>query len=57
MWKFLPYIAKSLWRNRTRSLLTVTGAAVAMFVFLAGMQNWRAGWCVARATSLPWCRS
>lgn len=33
MWRFLPYIAKNLWRNRTRSFLTVSGAAVAMFVF------------------------
>ena len=33
MLKFIPYIAKSLWRNRTRSALTVSGAAVAMFVF------------------------
>jgi putative ABC transport system permease protein len=33
MWKYMPYIAKSLWRNRTRSALTVSGAAVAMFVF------------------------
>ncbi|MBI3411999.1 MAG: ABC transporter permease [Planctomycetes bacterium] len=33
MWKFFPYIAKSLWRNRTRTGLTVSGAAVAMFVF------------------------
>ena len=33
MWKFLPYIAKNLWRNRTRSALTISGAAVAMFVF------------------------
>jgi putative ABC transport system permease protein len=33
MFKFLPYIAKNLWRNRTRSALTVSGAAVAMFVF------------------------
>lgn len=27
------YVLKALWRHRTRSLLTVTGAAVAMFVF------------------------
>ncbi|WP_372725448.1 ABC transporter permease [Novipirellula sp.] len=27
------YILKTLWRHRTRTLLTVTGAAVAMFVF------------------------
>jgi putative ABC transport system permease protein len=33
MFPFLPYILKSLWRHRARSLLTVTGAAVAMFVF------------------------
>jgi putative ABC transport system permease protein len=33
MWKFLPYIVKNLWRQRTRSVLTVCGAAVAMFVF------------------------
>jgi putative ABC transport system permease protein len=33
MWKFMPYIAKGLWRNRTRSILTVSGAAVAMVVF------------------------
>lgn len=33
MLKFMPYIAKNLWRNRTRSALTVSGAAVAMFVF------------------------
>lgn len=33
MWKFLPYVGKSLWRHRTRSMLTVSGAAVALFVF------------------------
>ncbi|WP_430454168.1 ABC transporter permease [Rhodopirellula europaea] len=27
------YVLKTLWRHRTRTLLTVTGAAVAMFVF------------------------
>lgn len=27
------YVVKTLWRHRTRTLLTVTGAAVAMFVF------------------------
>ncbi len=30
MW---TYVLKTLWRHRTRSLLTVSGAAVAMFVF------------------------
>ena len=29
----LLYVLKTLWRHRTRTLLTVTGAAVAMFVF------------------------
>lgn len=29
----LTYVFKTLWRHRTRTLLTVTGAAVAMFVF------------------------
>ncbi len=33
MLNFLPYIVKSLWRHRTRSLLTVSGAAVALLVF------------------------
>jgi len=31
--KFVPYVLKSLWRNRTRTALTVSGAAVALFVF------------------------
>lgn len=29
----IRYVLKTLWRHRTRTLLTVTGAAVAMFVF------------------------
>ena len=29
----LTYVLKTLWRHRTRTLLTATGAAVAMFVF------------------------
>jgi putative ABC transport system permease protein len=29
----ISYVLKTLWRHRTRTLLTVTGAAVAMFVF------------------------
>jgi putative ABC transport system permease protein len=29
----IGYVLKTLWRHRTRTLLTVTGAAVAMFVF------------------------
>jgi putative ABC transport system permease protein len=33
MWKFAPYIGKSLWRHRTRTTLTVSGSAVALFVF------------------------
>lgn len=33
MFKFAPYVFKSLWRHRSRTLLTVTGSAVALFVF------------------------
>jgi putative ABC transport system permease protein len=33
MFKFLPYLLKTLWRHRTRSLLTISGSAVALFVF------------------------
>ncbi len=33
MLQFVPYILKTLWRHRTRTLLTVSGTAVAMFVF------------------------
>ena len=33
MFRFTPYVLKSLWRHRTRSFLTVSGAAVALFVF------------------------
>ncbi len=33
MFKFTPYICKSLWRHRTRTMLTVSGTAVALLVF------------------------
>ncbi|MEX0793445.1 MAG: ABC transporter permease [Pirellulaceae bacterium] len=33
MFQFAPYVLKSLWRHRARTMLTVSGAAVAMFVF------------------------
>jgi putative ABC transport system permease protein len=33
MFRFLPYILKTLWRHRSRTLLTVSGSAVALFVF------------------------
>lgn len=33
MFKFAPYVLKSLLRHRTRTLLTVSGSAVALFVF------------------------
>jgi putative ABC transport system permease protein len=33
MLRFLPYVLKSIWRNRTRTLLTISGAAVALIVF------------------------
>jgi putative ABC transport system permease protein len=31
--KFIPYVLKSLWRHRARTLLTVSGTAVALLVF------------------------
>jgi putative ABC transport system permease protein len=33
MFKFLPYLLKTLWRHRARTILTVSGTAVALFVF------------------------
>ncbi len=33
MFKFLPYLLKTLWRHRARTMLTVSGSAVALFVF------------------------
>lgn len=33
MLKFLPYVLKTLWRHRSRTALTVSGSAVALFVF------------------------
>jgi len=33
MTRFLPYIVKTLWRHRSRTLLTLAGSAVALFVF------------------------
>jgi putative ABC transport system permease protein len=31
--RFAPYVVKTLWRHRARTILTIGGAAVAMFVF------------------------
>jgi putative ABC transport system permease protein len=33
VFKFLPYVLKTLWRHRSRTILTVSGSAVAIFVF------------------------
>ncbi|NQV27948.1 MAG: ABC transporter permease [Rhodopirellula sp.] len=33
MFKFAPYVLKTLWRHRGRTMLTVSGSAVALFVF------------------------
>jgi len=33
MFKFFPYVFKTLWRHRARTALTVSGSAVALFVF------------------------
>lgn len=41
MFKFAPYVVKNLWRHRSRTLLTVSGSAVALFVFcfVGSVQN------------------
>jgi putative ABC transport system permease protein len=33
MFKFVPYILKSLWGHRTRSILTLSGVTTALFIF------------------------
>lgn len=33
MLKLIPYVLKTLWRHRSRTVLTVSGSAVALFVF------------------------
>jgi len=33
MFRFAPYVLKTLWRHRARTALTVSGTAVALFVF------------------------
>ena len=33
MFRFVPYILKTLWRHRSRTILTVSGSAVSLFVF------------------------
>jgi hypothetical protein len=32
MIKFLPYVARSAWRNKVRTVLTVLGVGVAVFL-------------------------
>ncbi|MCL4204225.1 MAG: ABC transporter permease [Pirellulaceae bacterium] len=41
MFRFTPYVIKSLWRHQARTLLTVSGAAVALFVlcFVGSVQE------------------
>jgi putative ABC transport system permease protein len=41
MFKFAPYVLKGLWRHRNRTLLTVSGSAVALLVFclVGSVQN------------------
>lgn len=33
MFKLIPYVLKTLWRHRSRTMLTVSGSAVALFVY------------------------
>ena len=43
MIKYMPYIVRSAWRNKARSILTVLGVAVAVFIvtFLAAVRESR----------------
>ena len=34
MIRFLPYVARSAWRNRVRTVLTVLGVGVAVFLIV-----------------------
>ncbi|HEX2839388.1 MAG TPA: ABC transporter permease [Phycisphaerales bacterium] len=45
--KFMPLVVKTLWRHRVRSVLTVSGVSIAMFLFIA-VQTLQEG--VRRAT-------
>lgn len=47
--RHIPLVLKQLWRHRTRSLLTISGVAVAMFLFVA-VQSLQSA--VTAATSL-----
>jgi putative ABC transport system permease protein len=47
--RFVPVVLKQVWRHRTRSLLTVAGVSIAMFLFIA-VQSLQRG--VHEATSL-----
>lgn len=47
--RFIPVVAKQVWRHRTRSLLTALGVAIAMFLFIA-VQSFQQG--VHDATTL-----
>jgi putative ABC transport system permease protein len=33
--KFMPVVFKQLWRHQVRSVLTLSGVAIAMFLFIA----------------------
>ncbi len=33
MLKFIPFVIKTLWRHRSRTILTISGSAIALFVF------------------------
>lgn len=49
--KFIPYILKQVWRHRVRTLLTVTGIAIAMFLFTSVQAMQRGVTQVTKATA------
>src|SRR5690606_35544 len=49
--RFIPYILKQVWRHRVRTLLTVVGIAIAMFLFTSVQAMQRGVTQVTKATA------
>jgi putative ABC transport system permease protein len=49
--RFVPYVLKQVWRHRVRTLLTVAGIAIAMFLFTSVQAMQRGVTQVTRATA------
>ena len=49
--RFLPYVLKQIWRHRVRSALTISGIAIAMFLFTSVQAMQRGVTVVTRASA------